>query len=240
MARDKHVVLMPLGCRANCNCRDRNTAEHVQQRVPVDGGDEEAFAGHNPKHTHSRSHVKGSDRVRNVQNRKQPVPSTHIPHDNTAVDGTRHHDSMETADANARDHTDVAEHALLEGERAGAVGALDMLPNRYAAVHGARYEMGSVVRDGTRGYGARVHVLKQVGQLVDAQMARRDDCRVKTQPAIRLFPRYVPAKTNKQLGKCELRTIVADVFVYALRVRRRHKELEATNANDVSLAHLHA
>lgn len=147
---------------------------------------------------------------------------------------------METTNANACDHTDVAKHALLQGEHARAVGALDMLPNRYTAVNGARYEMGPVVRDGARGYGAGVHVLEQMGQLVDAQVTRRDDCGVKTQPAIWLFPRYVPARKNKQLSKCDRAMIMIDKVVNALRVRRRHKELEAANANDVSFTHLHA
>ena len=82
---------------------------------------------------------------------------------------------MEAANANASNNTNMPKHAFLQGERARAVGPFQVLPYRYSAVDCTRYNVGAVVRDGAGSYWARVHVLKQVGKLVDAQMPWCDD-----------------------------------------------------------------
>ncbi len=126
------------------------------------------------------------------------MPSAYIPHYNAAVDGAGHNDTMETANANASDNTNMPKHAFLQGERARAVGPFQVLPYRYSAVDRTRYNVGAVVRDGAGSYRARVHVLKQVGKLVHTQVTRRDDGSVEPQSAVRFLPRYVPANELRQ------------------------------------------
>ena len=55
--------------------------------MPVDGGYEQAFASHNPKHAHRGPDIEGSDCTRDIQDTEQTVPSANIPHYNAAVDG---------------------------------------------------------------------------------------------------------------------------------------------------------
>lgn len=188
VSRDKQVVVVPLGGRAYSNRSDRNTTEHVEQGVSVDGSNEQALACYDPQHAHGRADVKSGDGAGNVHDTEQALSRTHVPHDDAAVHRSRHNDAVQPANANARHHTDVPEHALLESQRARTVCALDVLPYRYAAVYSACHEVRSVVGDCAGGDGAGVHMLEQVGQFVDSQMPRGDNCGVKAQSTVRFFP----------------------------------------------------
>ncbi len=129
------------------------------------------------------------------------MPSANIPHYTAAVDRAGHNDTMQTANANASDNTNMPKHAFLQGERARAVGPFQVLPYRYSAVNRTRYNVRAVVRDGAGSYWARVHVLKQVGQLVHTQVTWRDDGGVEPQSAIRFLPRNIPAKKLRKKGR---------------------------------------
>lgn len=61
---------------------------------------------------------------------------------------------MTSADADARDHAYVPEHSLFEGERAGTVSALDVLPYCDASVYGPSDDVKAVVGNRTCGDGA--------------------------------------------------------------------------------------
>jgi hypothetical protein len=90
------------------------------------------------------------------------MPSADVPNDNTAVDRARYNNPVKAADADARDHTNVPKHPLLESQRACAVCTLDVLPYGYTTIDSSRYYVSSVVGNGACSDWAGVHVFEQM------------------------------------------------------------------------------